>query len=88
MTAAPSLAACRIRRSAPRDTGRGGLRQPPDDRRHVDMPPAESGPLEAVFDHAETRDFVYEHVWRVGDLLLGQSLLVARTHRFPRPNAG
>jgi taurine dioxygenase len=23
-----------------------------------------------VFDHAEKRDFVYEHVWRVGDLLL------------------
>ena len=26
--------------------------------------------LAAVFDHAERRDFVYEHVWRVGDLLL------------------
>jgi taurine dioxygenase len=37
----------------------------------VDMPPAESGPLlEAVFDHAEKREFVYEHVWRLGDLLL------------------
>jgi alpha-ketoglutarate-dependent taurine dioxygenase len=37
----------------------------------VDMPPAESEPLlAAVFDHAERRDFVYEHVWRVGDLLL------------------
>ena len=24
----------------------------------------------AVFDHAEKREFVYEHVWRVGDLLL------------------
>ena len=37
----------------------------------VDMPPAESEPLlNAVFDHAEKRDFVYEHVWRVGDLLL------------------
>jgi taurine dioxygenase len=23
-----------------------------------------------VFDHAEKREFVYEHVWRVGDLLL------------------
>ena len=35
------------------------------------MPQAESEPLlEAVFDHAEKRDFVYEHVWRVGDLLL------------------
>jgi taurine dioxygenase len=37
----------------------------------VDMPPEESEPLlNAVFDHAEKRDFVYEHVWRVGDLLL------------------
>jgi taurine dioxygenase len=26
--------------------------------------------LNAVFDHAEQRRFVYEHVWRVGDLLL------------------
>jgi taurine dioxygenase len=26
--------------------------------------------LEAVFDHAEKPEFVYEHVWRVGDLLL------------------
>jgi taurine dioxygenase len=37
----------------------------------VDMPQEESGPLlNAVFDHAEKREFVYEHVWRVGDLLL------------------
>ena len=37
----------------------------------VHMPDAESEPLlGAVFDHAERRDFVYEHVWRVGDLLL------------------
>ena len=35
------------------------------------MPQAESEPLlEAVFDHSEKREFVYEHVWRVGDLLL------------------
>jgi taurine dioxygenase len=35
------------------------------------MPDEESGPLlEQVFDHAEKREFVYEHVWRVGDLLL------------------
>jgi taurine dioxygenase len=26
--------------------------------------------LNAVYDHAERREFVYEHVWRVGDLLL------------------
>jgi taurine dioxygenase len=37
----------------------------------VDMPAHESEPLlNAVFDHSEKRDFVYEHVWRVGDLLL------------------
>jgi taurine dioxygenase len=37
----------------------------------ADMPTSESEPLlNAVFDHAEKRDFVYEHVWRVGDLLL------------------
>ncbi|MBX9774665.1 MAG: TauD/TfdA family dioxygenase [Xanthobacteraceae bacterium] len=26
--------------------------------------------LNAVFDHAEKKEFVYEHVWRLGDLLL------------------
>jgi alpha-ketoglutarate-dependent taurine dioxygenase len=37
----------------------------------VDMPQEESEPLlSAVFDHAEKPEFVYEHVWRVGDLLL------------------
>ena len=37
----------------------------------VDMLQEESEPLlSAVFDHAEKREFVYEHVWRVGDLLL------------------
>jgi taurine dioxygenase len=37
----------------------------------VDMPQEESEPLlNAVFDHAEKPEFVYEHVWRVGDLLL------------------
>ena len=35
------------------------------------MPQEESEPLlNAVFDHAEKREFVYEHVWRKGDLLL------------------
>jgi taurine dioxygenase len=35
------------------------------------MPAEESEPLlDAVFDHSEKRDFVYEHVWHVGDLLL------------------
>jgi len=37
----------------------------------LDMPEDESERLlNAVFDHAEKREFVYEHVWRVGDLLL------------------
>jgi taurine dioxygenase len=37
----------------------------------IDMPPEESTPLlEQVFDQAEKPEFVYEHVWRLGDLLL------------------
>jgi taurine dioxygenase len=37
----------------------------------LDMPHEESAPLlEAVFDQAEKPEFVYEHVWRLGDLLL------------------
>jgi len=37
----------------------------------VDMADAEAGPLlHAVFDHSEKPEFVYEHVWRVGDLIL------------------
>ena len=37
----------------------------------VDMPQEENEPLlNAVFDHAEKPEFVYEHVWRVGDLML------------------
>lgn len=37
----------------------------------LDMPEDESDRLlNAVFDHAEKRAFVYEHVWRTGDLLL------------------
>jgi len=35
------------------------------------MADEQSAPLlEKVFDHAEQREFVYEHVWRMGDLLL------------------
>ena len=37
----------------------------------VDLPQQESDRLlAALFDHCERREFVYEHVWRVGDLLL------------------
>ena len=37
----------------------------------LDIPEDESGRLlNAVYNHAEKREFVYEHVWRVGDLLL------------------
>jgi len=35
------------------------------------MAQAQAEPLlNAVFDHAEKKEFVYEHVWRLGDLLL------------------
>ena len=37
----------------------------------LDMDQEEAGKLlAAVFDHSERREFVYEHEWRVGDLLL------------------
>ena len=37
----------------------------------VDMPRAESDRLlEILFDHQEQKRFVYEHVWKVGDLVL------------------
>ncbi len=37
----------------------------------VDMPGDESGALlQRLFDHAERPEFIYEHVWRVGDLLM------------------
>ena len=37
----------------------------------VDMPEKESDELlNAVYDHAEKKEFVYAHQWRLGDLLL------------------
>ncbi len=37
----------------------------------LDLPQDESDRLlKAVFDHAEKRDFVYDHIWRKGNLLL------------------
>jgi taurine dioxygenase len=37
----------------------------------VDMPEAESSELlQTLFDHSEQKQFVYEHEWRLGDLLL------------------
>jgi taurine dioxygenase len=37
----------------------------------IDMPAAESDELlNAVFDHSEKPEFVYRHVWRVGDLIV------------------
>ena len=37
----------------------------------VDMPQGESDELlNAVFDHSERPEFVYRHVWRVGDLIV------------------
>lgn len=48
----------------------------------IAMPEAESDALLAdLFDHQERREFVYEHVWTVGDLILwdNRSCLHART---------
>lgn len=37
----------------------------------MDLPAAESSELlDAVFDHSEKPEFVYRHVWRVGDLIV------------------
>ncbi len=37
----------------------------------VDMPEEQSGALlQRLFDHSERAEFVYEHVWRVGDLVM------------------
>jgi len=37
----------------------------------IDTPEDESSRLlNAVYDHAEKKEFIYEHVWRLGDLLL------------------
>ena len=49
------------------------------------MPQAEAEPLlEAVFDHAEKQEFVYEHVWRLGDLLLWDNRCSSHARRdFP-----
>ena len=49
------------------------------------LPQAEAEPLlEAVFDHAENPAFVYEHVWRVGDLLLWDNRCSSHARRdFP-----
>jgi taurine dioxygenase len=50
------------------------------------MPVAESDKLlEVLFDHQEQRRFVYEHVWRVGDILMwdNRCTLHARTDFSP-----
>jgi taurine dioxygenase len=47
-----------------------------------DMPEEESGELlDFLFDHQEQRQFIYEHVWRVGDILMwdNRCTLHART---------
>jgi taurine dioxygenase len=53
--------------------------------RILDMPQAESDRLlEALFDHAERPEFVYEHVWRLGDLLLWDNRCSSHARRdFP-----
>ncbi|HEY4859509.1 MAG TPA: TauD/TfdA family dioxygenase, partial [Xanthobacteraceae bacterium] len=53
----------------------------------LDVPRAESDRLlEFLFDHQEQRRFVYEHVWRPGDLILwdNRCSLHARTDFDPR----
>ena len=53
----------------------------------LDMPRAESDRLlQSLFDHQEQRRFVYEHVWRPGDLMLwdNRCSLHARTDFDPR----
>ena len=50
--------------------------------RIVDMPEEESSELlDFLFDHQEQRKFIYEHVWRVGDILMwdNRCTLHART---------
>jgi taurine dioxygenase len=50
--------------------------------RIVDMPEKESSELlDFLFDHQEQRQFIYEHVWRVGDILMwdNRCTLHART---------
>jgi taurine dioxygenase len=51
----------------------------------VDMDKAESDELlGALFDHAEKPEFVYEHVWRLGDLLLWDNRCSSHARRdFP-----
>jgi taurine dioxygenase len=51
-----------------------------------DMPEAESNELlQLLFDHQERREFIYEHVWRPGDLLMwdNRCTLHARTDFSP-----
>jgi taurine dioxygenase len=51
-----------------------------------DMPEAESDELlQLLFDHQERREFIYEHVWRPGDLLMwdNRCTLHARTDFAP-----
>jgi taurine dioxygenase len=53
----------------------------------IDMPAQESREtLEILFDHQERPEFVYEHVWEAGDLMLwdNRSCLHARTDFDPR----
>jgi taurine dioxygenase len=55
-------------------------------RRIEGLPEAESEELlNILFDHQERREFVYEHVWRVGDLLMwdNRCTLHARTDFSP-----
>ena len=47
----------------------------------IDMPEAESDELlNAVFDHSESAEFVYRHIWHVGDPLVWDQHCSAHAH--------
>ena len=55
-----------------------------------DLPEAESDALlRALFDHSEKPEFIYRHVWRVGDLIVwdNRCSMHARDD-FPSDSAG
>ena len=72
------------------DRPQGGLRQPADDgqdRRHAARRRATSC-SNALFDHAEKPEFVYEHVWRARrPAAVGQPLLDACARRISPPTS-
>jgi taurine dioxygenase len=72
------------------DTGRkGDLSEPADD--DADPRPAERrerGVAQPLWDHCEKREFVYEHVWRKGDLLVWDNRCSSHARTNFRPPSG